>query len=190
MSPEARRELCRRLRREQTTAERFFWELVRNHRFQGVQFRRQHPLGRFVLDFYCPAWRLAVELDGSSHAGQGERDSERDLLLVQHGIRVVRVRNEELLAEPEGALAGLPVGPTPGPSPAELERGAGPIPLVHHPGTLERETSLITSGSRPGTPRKGIPHTRPPAALPTARPPNPPASPLSSSAGEGSGVGP
>jgi len=185
MSPDARRELCRRLRREQTPAERFFWELVRNHRFQGVQFRRQHPLGRFVLDFYCPVWRLAVELDGSSHAGQGERDRERDLVLAQHGIRVVRLRNEDLLADPQGALAGLPVGPTP--SPAELERGAGTIAA---PALSERKAGPIPSVPRPNTLMNRMPHAHPPgSSSDSAAPPQPRVSPLHGS-GEGSGVGP
>jgi len=107
MTPEARRLLCRQLRREQTPPERLFWELVRDRRWAGLKFRRQHPLGRFVLDFYCPALQLAVELDGDVHGDQRERDQERDLLILDRGIRVVRVRNGDLLRDPEGVLAAI-----------------------------------------------------------------------------------
>src|SRR5260370_799436 len=54
---EARRALCRELRQRQTPPEEFFWELVRDRRFEGYKFRRQHPLSRFIADFYCPELR-------------------------------------------------------------------------------------------------------------------------------------
>jgi len=100
---EARREL----RQRQTPPEEFFWELVRDRRFEGYKFRRQHPLSRFIADFYCPELRLAVELDGGIHAMQVERDRARDEILAQHDIRVVRIRNEGFLADPEATLAQL-----------------------------------------------------------------------------------
>ncbi len=100
-------EACRELRQRQTPAEEFFWELVRDRRFEGYKFRRQHPLGRFIADFYCPELRLAVELDGGIHATQVERDRARDEILAQHDIRVVRIRNEGFLADPEATLAQL-----------------------------------------------------------------------------------
>jgi putative DNA methylase len=104
---EARRALCRELRQQQTPAEEFFWELVRDRRFEGYKFRRQHPLSRFIADFYCPELSLAVELDGGIHAMQVERDRARDEILAQHDIRVVRIRNEGFLADPEATLAQL-----------------------------------------------------------------------------------
>ena len=143
---EARRALCRELRQKQTPAEQFFWELVRDRRFEGYKFRRQHPLGTFITDFYCPELRLAVELDGGIHATQVERDQARDEILAQQGIRVVRIRNEELVADPEATLARLsdliagwtasprpspasperePEGEAASPSPSKMERGPG-----------------------------------------------------------------
>src|SRR5260370_15162780 len=104
---EARRALCRELRQRQTPAEEFLWELVRDRRFEGYKFRRQHPLGRFIADFYCPELCLAVELDGGIHAMQVERDRARDEILAQHDIRVVRIRNEGFLHAPEATLAQL-----------------------------------------------------------------------------------
>ncbi len=127
---EARRALCRELRQKQTPAEQFFWELVRDRRFEGYKFRRQHPLGTFITDFYCPELRLAVELDGGIHATQAERDQARDEILAQQGIRVVRIRNQELLADPEATLARLSDliadwTASPQPSPSKMERGPG-----------------------------------------------------------------
>jgi ribA/ribD-fused uncharacterized protein len=101
------RALCRELRQRQTPAETFFWELVRDRRFEGYKFRRQHPLGAFIADFYCPELRLAVELDGGVHATQRERDHSRDEILNQYGIRVVRIQNETFLADPEATLHHL-----------------------------------------------------------------------------------
>jgi len=80
---------------------------VRDRRFEGYKFRRQHPLGRFVADFYCPELRLAIELDGGIHTTQVERDRARDEIVAQHDTRVVRIRNEGFLADPEATLAEL-----------------------------------------------------------------------------------
>lgn len=99
--------LCRELRQRQTPAGEFFWELVRERRFEGYKFRRQHPLGTLIADFYCPELRLAVELDGGIHATQVERDRARDEIFTRHGIRVVRIHSEEFLADPEATLARL-----------------------------------------------------------------------------------
>jgi very-short-patch-repair endonuclease len=104
---EALRALCRELRQKQTPAEALFWELVRDRRFEGYKFRRQHPLGTFIADFYCSELRLVVELDGGVHATQAERDQARDEIIAQQGIRVVRIQNAELLADPEATLDRL-----------------------------------------------------------------------------------
>lgn len=139
MSGPERRRLCRELRRKQTPAETLFWQLVRDRRFDGHKFRRQHPLGNFIADFYCPELRLAIELDGGVHTKQRERDSERETLITQHGIRVLRVRNQDLVADPKATLEDLrsiivrdslasldtSLDRLASPSPASLERGPG-----------------------------------------------------------------
>jgi very-short-patch-repair endonuclease len=99
-----RRGLARQFRQQPTPAEKAFWELVRDHRFDGYQFRRQHPLGSYIADFYRPKLRLAVELDGGIHKMQIESDRDRDNNLAVYGIHVVRIKNEELLTDPQGAL--------------------------------------------------------------------------------------
>jgi very-short-patch-repair endonuclease len=102
-----RRELCRELRRRNTPAEEFFWELVRDRRFDGLKFRRQHPIGEFVADFYCSERRLVVELDGAVHDNTGDRDQARDEAIERTRIQVIRVTNQEVLDDPEDVLNRL-----------------------------------------------------------------------------------
>jgi very-short-patch-repair endonuclease len=86
---------ARRLRREQTKEEKQLWRALRAGRFAGFKFRRQHPLGKYYLDFFCPAAQLAVELDGSQH-GMPERilhDETRAKFLSNRGVMVLRYWN-------------------------------------------------------------------------------------------------
>jgi very-short-patch-repair endonuclease len=87
---------ARELRERQTPAEEVLWEALRGRRLAGLKFRRQHPIGPFVVDFCCPDRRLAIELDGTVHATQGEHDAEREALLVAAGYRVLRFPNEAI----------------------------------------------------------------------------------------------
>ena len=87
---------ARELRQESTSAEQLLWDALRAGRLDGVKFRRQHPVGRFVLDFYCAAHRLCIEVDGSVHEQQRDRDAARDEALLAHGIRTLRFTNEQV----------------------------------------------------------------------------------------------
>ena len=91
-------EAARRLRRDSTRSEAILWRALRRHHFHGMKFRLQHPLGRFVLDFYCHAARLAIEIDGSAHNEREAvaRDRERQLMIEGSGIRVLRVRASDV----------------------------------------------------------------------------------------------
>ncbi len=80
-----------------TKAEQVLWAALRYRKARGLRFRRQHPVDRFVLDFFCPSAKLAIELDGSVHDQQAERDEERTRVLEAAGYRVIRFRNEEVL---------------------------------------------------------------------------------------------
>lgn len=82
------------MRLEPTPAERVLWKEVRHGGLCGVPIRRQHPVDRFVLDFYCASRKLAIELDGEIHEAQQARDAERTLMLSARGIRVIRFCNE------------------------------------------------------------------------------------------------
>jgi very-short-patch-repair endonuclease len=89
---------ARCLRSDMTSAEWRLWNALRCEGIRGMRFRRQHAIGRFVLDFYCPKHKLAIEVDGGVHdtPDQAERDAARTQALEQLGIRVFRVRNEEV----------------------------------------------------------------------------------------------
>ena len=103
------RERRRDLRRNATRAEQLLWSALRGRRTDGTRFRRQHSVGPYVLDFYCPRARLAIELDGSSHDNDAvqRRDAVRDRYLEACKIRVVRILNDEVERNLEGVVAML-----------------------------------------------------------------------------------
>ncbi|MCW7551338.1 endonuclease domain-containing protein [Endozoicomonas gorgoniicola] len=95
------------LRKNQTAPEQRFWRSVRQKQL-GVKFRRQHGIGHYIVDFYCPEKRLVVELDGESHfitAEAKNRDTRRDLELRELGLTVMRFSNEDIMHNLEGVLA-------------------------------------------------------------------------------------
>ena len=100
---------ARELRSRLTDAEQLLWYILRDRRFCGIKFRRQHPFGRYILDFYCHDARLAIELDGGGHGvpQQRESDDERTRTIERAGIRVLRFWNHEVLNELEAVLARL-----------------------------------------------------------------------------------
>ncbi|HEX9626565.1 MAG TPA: methionine--tRNA ligase [Acidiferrobacterales bacterium] len=104
-------EFARRLRSEQTDAERLLWELLRDRRVHDAQFRRQHPIEadgkRYILDFYCHDARLGVELDGGQHQEHAAQDAARARVLTQQGITVLRFWNNDVLTETEAVLESI-----------------------------------------------------------------------------------
>jgi very-short-patch-repair endonuclease len=98
---------ARRLRKDSTTPERLLWGQLRNRRLAGLKFRRQQPLGHYVLDFYCEEHCLAIELDGDSHIGQAAKDFERQRWIQSQGVRVLRFGNDEIIREMDSVLAGI-----------------------------------------------------------------------------------
>lgn len=84
------------LRNNLTPAEAKFWKILQNKNLEGRKFRRQHSVGNYILDFYCPSEKLAVELDGESHFTDAARvyDRERRLYLESCGIKVLRFENK------------------------------------------------------------------------------------------------
>ena len=101
------KERRRELRRNQTDAEKVFWAHVRNSQFFGMRFFRQYSVGPYILDFYCPALKLAIELDGGRHnqTEAREYDAARSEFLNAHGIEVIRFWNDEVLSEIDGVMA-------------------------------------------------------------------------------------
>ena len=88
----------RYLRAHFTPAEAYLWEALRNKKLQELRFRCQHPIGRFIVDFCCPARRLIIEVDGESHHYQREYDTARTEQLISYGYHVLRFSNQEVLA--------------------------------------------------------------------------------------------
>lgn len=109
------------LRRNQTEAEKIFWSHVRDRRFCGKRFVRQYSAGSYILDFYCPKLKLAIELDGGQHAQDDnqEYDAARSAYMKSQGIDVMRFWNHEVLQNTENVLAMIGQKVTP-PSPLTL----------------------------------------------------------------------
>ena len=97
---------ARQLRRRQTDAETRLWYHLRGRRLGGHELRRQHPVGPFIVDFYCEAARLVIEVDGGGHNEPGQRayDRRRAMVLERLGLRVVRCWNDEVLIHTEAVL--------------------------------------------------------------------------------------
>ena len=91
------------LRNHSTSAEAELWKILKQSQVGGFKFRRQHSVGKYILDFYCPELQLAIELDGEPHADIQSilRDSERDERLSQFGITVLRYENRWVFEYPE-----------------------------------------------------------------------------------------
>lgn len=122
-------QLVRHLRRHMTEAEKALWRHLRLRQMGGCKFRRQHPLGNYVLDFVCLEKGVAVELDGGQHAGQAPADSRRDNWLEQQGITVLRFWNHDVLTDIESVKQAIwsvlqDTTPPSRPSPWEGEGGS------------------------------------------------------------------
>ena len=90
------KELRKGLRSAMTPAEAYLWRGLRGSAAEGLKFRRQQGIGPFVLDFYCPQYKLCIELDGSAHDYHYDYDKRRTQYLAGQGIRVLRFRNKEV----------------------------------------------------------------------------------------------
>jgi very-short-patch-repair endonuclease len=95
---------ARALRKALTPPEALLWTRLRGHGQPRPKFRRQHPIGPYVLDFYCALAKLAIEVDGQSHGAgdRPQRDLRRDAYLARLGIRVIRYPASEVMADPNG----------------------------------------------------------------------------------------
>lgn len=95
---------ARMLRIQMTEAEKLLWEELKDKKLNGCKFRRQHPILKFVLDFYCHGKKLAIELDGGIHKNtyQSFYDKDRTENLNDFGIKVIRFQNEEIINDIEG----------------------------------------------------------------------------------------
>jgi very-short-patch-repair endonuclease len=127
-------ERARSLRRAQTDAEHQFWSKLRDRQLLAARFRRQHPIGRYIVAFCCPERGLVVELDGSQHTERMEADRRRSAFLAGQGYRVLRFWDTDVLTSMDAVLEAIAkalADPHPGrsaelttkPSPCKGERG-------------------------------------------------------------------
>jgi putative DNA methylase len=142
-------EIARKLRKQQTKSEAILWEALRNRKLEGKKFRRQHPIGKFVVDFYCDAERLIVEVDGSIHEQpeHQELDRQRQALLESLGLRFVRLSAKQVETDLASSLdtirdAFLPSSPQP-PSPLKGEGGVLPSPKRRGAGGEVKQATVI-----------------------------------------------
>jgi very-short-patch-repair endonuclease len=148
------------LRSQQTDAEQKLWYHLRAHRYMGLKFKRQKPIGRYIVDFVCPERSLIIELDGGQHTEQMAYDTQRDAWLHGEGYTVLRFWNNEVMQEMEGVLEKIRITlfPSPPPSPRVpqevplgCKRGEGaeslpsPQPSPHKRG---EEADLLPSPAR------------------------------------------
>ena len=117
---------ARRLREQSTDAERLLWSKLRDRRMMNCKFRRQFPVGRYIVDFVCREYKLVIELDGGHHQDQQEYDAVRSEWLQSRGFEVLRYLDNDVLTEVDSVLEsigevlkrrGEEVSPSPQPSP-------------------------------------------------------------------------
>ena len=103
------KELARELRKNMTDAERRVWSKIRRKQLRGFQFYRQKNIGDYIVDFYCPAAKLIVELDGGQHYSEEniEKDEARDKFLSDLGFRVLRFSNSDVFKNIEGVVTEI-----------------------------------------------------------------------------------
>ncbi len=100
-------ERAKQLRQEMTPAEAVLWRALRTDQRDGLHFRRQQVLDGYIVDFYCHAGRLVIEVDGEIHALQADYDTERDAYIIASGMHVLRFSNERIMHDLSGCLAEI-----------------------------------------------------------------------------------
>ncbi|WP_439516969.1 DNA methyltransferase [Limnospira sp.] len=139
-------EVARQFRKEPTPSEHILWQGLRGRKLEGRKFRRQQPIGVFIVDFFCGAERLIVEVDGGIHKSQQEADQQRQELLESLGLRVIRLSSELVETNLDEALA-------------VIRQAFGPHPLTPSPkpGEGGQETLTPLSSSGRGAGGEGVP---------------------------------
>jgi very-short-patch-repair endonuclease len=101
--------LRRELGRSSTEAERALWSILKSKKMKGLKFFRQYSIGNYILDFYSPRLKLAIEADGGQHNIKKNKihDQQRDAFLKKHGIKVMRFWNDDILANLDGVYLNI-----------------------------------------------------------------------------------
>jgi len=128
---------AKRLRRDETDCERKLWMHLRARQINGLKFRRQQPVGRYIVDFFCPESQLVIELDGGQHADQVQADQHRTEFLNRSGYRVLRFWDNDVLNNIESVLQRI----------AEALGSPSPCPLPPGERALKRSQPFLPSVS-------------------------------------------
>ena len=135
--------IVKSLRKRLTDAEKVLWKHLRAKQLQGLKFRRQEPIGKYVVDFVCYQKRIVVEVDGGQHSKESSKDEERDRWFQKEGYKVLRFWNNDVLTNTDGVLEVIMKNVSPSPGPSHRGRGKnqiryGKIPsskgrkVIHH----------------------------------------------------------
>ena len=95
---------AKKLRKTSTEAEKKIWSMLRRHRFSGKKFKRQQPIGHYIVDFVCFERQLIIEIDGGQHSDNVEKDQQRDDWLITQGYKVLRFWNNDVIKNIETVL--------------------------------------------------------------------------------------
>ncbi len=119
--------IAKNLRKRSTHAEILLWRHLRAKQLEGLKFKRQQPIGNYIVDFVCFKKRIVIEVDGGQHAIEKDKDRERDKWLEGQGFRVLRFWNNEVLMNTEGVLEVIrgELFESPSPNPSHQGRGKG-----------------------------------------------------------------
>lgn len=100
---------CRELRKRQTDAERKLWFALRNRQLGGMKFRRQYAIDKYVVDFYCPEYKIAIEADGGQHYDMKnmKRDEARTKIINKYGIKVLRFSDTDILCKTDAVCESI-----------------------------------------------------------------------------------
>jgi very-short-patch-repair endonuclease len=101
------RQRARELRQPQTPAEEQLWQNLRRRQLKGYYFRRQHPIGNFIVDFYCAEVRLVIEVDGDIHAFREQYDAARTVWLIERDYYLLRFTNDQVFRQLEAVLGHI-----------------------------------------------------------------------------------
>jgi very-short-patch-repair endonuclease len=121
------RSRARALRRDSTGAERIVWNAIRAHRLNGASFRRQVPVGPYIVDFLCHEAGLIIELDGGQHfeSAHEQRDARRSSFLASKGFRVLRFNNHDVMTNRAGVLETIAAAISEAPTQNQPPNGGG-----------------------------------------------------------------
>ena len=139
---------ARTLRKQSTHAEKLLWRHLRSKQLQGVKFRRQQPIGKYIVDFVCFPHKLVIELDGGQHSLPSEhlKDQRRDVWLQAQGFKVLRFWNNDVLGNIEGVMETIFVevlGASSSPSPNPSHQGRGTGSEVTQSSQLSKSSKLL-----------------------------------------------